>query len=1001
MGAPTLATPSSESYQRLRRLLDELFQFDQADLDFGIYRIMNQQRAEIGRFLDEDLLPQVRTVLLDFRAGEQNMLQAELDKLRVSLQAAGVSPESAPRYQELQGQLASLGAGSNLENEVYSDLYTFFRRYYKDGDFISLRRYKAGVYAIPYEGEEVKLHWANADQYYVKTTEAFQDYRFRLPDGRHAHFRLVAAETERDNNKATDEERRFYLREETPVAEIDGELHIRFEYRPSKEKQKNLNDQAVETLLGLPDMRSWREMLATPQPTASDKNRSLLAKHLNDYTAKNTFDYFIHKDLDGFLRRELNFFLKNEVAHLDDLDTPDERRADLYLARLRAIKRIGHKVIDFLAQFEGFQKRLFLKKKFVVTTDYCLTLDRLPAKLHESVIANDAQWAEWERLYSVTELPEVGNRVAVLASQPSLVLDTRFFDSDFKQALLDSVDDLDEELDGLLVKSENFQAMQLLSARYRGEVGCVMTDPPYNRKADDFPYKDNYKHSSWIAMMADRLALARELLSPSGVLFHNIDENEHVNASALLTFVFGLDNRVGDIVWKNSSKNDQDYVSMQHEYFIGAVKDKASNKGEWRERKEGLDEIYAAFDGFKRQYGTDWKAIHRAAREWYRRFPESSPIKDSDHYSWMDERGVYFAADISGPNFGQYRYDVLHPVTGKVCKEPASGWRYPETTILERIQDNRVHFGDDETTIPNNKTYLKDTERQSLTSIKYRDGRVASNLIVAMFGAKVFPNPKDVDLTVRLLRAIGPASELVVDVFAGSGTTGHALINLNREDGGRRKYVLVEMGEYFDSVLKPRVLKAIHSKDWRAGKPVSREGASHFLKYLTLESYEDALNNLRLRERPTAQRQLLDRVSSVREDYLLSYCLDAETDGSASLLDLERFETPFDYQLTVTQGGESRSVTVDLPETFNHLLGLRVKRVRTHGGFYTVEGIDPDDNRVLVIWRSLKDPATDNEALERFFTAQGYHDRPADEAFNLVYVNGDCTLLNLRPEGAS
>ncbi len=345
MGAPAAAEPATEtaSYQRLRRLLDELFQFDQADLDFGIYRIMNQKRAEIVRFLDEDLLPQVRATLAEYHSGEQEALQAELDKLRASLQSAGVPPESAPRYRELQDQLASAGGNPDLENEVYSDLYTFFRRYYKEGDFLSLRRYKAGVYAIPYEGEEVKLHWANADQHYVKTTEAFQDYHFRLPDKRHVHFRIVAAETERDNNKAANgEERRFVLHSTNPVEERDGELYIHVEYRPGNERQVTSNAQAIETLLALPGLRGWKEELTTPMPTTSNGSRTLLAKHLADYTAKNTFDYFIHKDLGGFLRRELDFFLKNEVLHVDDLDTDDEQRADQYLARLRAIKRIGN-----------------------------------------------------------------------------------------------------------------------------------------------------------------------------------------------------------------------------------------------------------------------------------------------------------------------------------------------------------------------------------------------------------------------------------------------------------------------------------------------------------------------------------------------------------------------------------------------------------------------------------------------------------------------------------
>ncbi len=229
----------TESYRRLRTLLDELFQFDRADLDFGIYRIMNRKRAEIARFLDQDLLPQVRATLADYRGEERGRLEAELARVRAEARRFASDPDLTEPVQRILAELERTGSTPNLENEVYSDLYTFFSRYYHEGDFLSLRRYKAGVYAIPYEGEEVKLHWANADQYYVKTTEAFQDYRFRLPDDRHVHFRLVAAETERDNNKPNDgESRRFILRENEPVDVIEGELHIRFEYLPSETKQR-------------------------------------------------------------------------------------------------------------------------------------------------------------------------------------------------------------------------------------------------------------------------------------------------------------------------------------------------------------------------------------------------------------------------------------------------------------------------------------------------------------------------------------------------------------------------------------------------------------------------------------------------------------------------------------------------------------------------------------------------------------------------------------------
>jgi len=394
----------TQAYDRLKALLAELFQFDREDLDFGIYRIMNQKRDEVSKFLDEDLLPQVQEAFREYGAEDEEGARRELATLEKTLGDAGVTAESSPKYVALKKKLAASEDVTALENEVYSDLYTFFRRYYKNGDFLSLRRYKEGVYALPYEGEEVKLHWANADQYYVKTAENFRRYRFRLEDGWRVGFELVSAATERDNNKAASgRERRFVLREEDPVEERDGELHVFFEYRPDPEKQADLNARAVHNVLDH-SPGEWKARLAGLAPTESRPERTVLEKHLEEYTARNTFDYFVHKDLGRFLNRELDFFLKNEVLHIDDLDTGDERRVGQYLSRMKIIKRIGRKIVAFLAQIEDFQKKLFLKKKFVVASDYCLTLDNVPEDLYGEISTNDAQYDEWERLFSISAI---------------------------------------------------------------------------------------------------------------------------------------------------------------------------------------------------------------------------------------------------------------------------------------------------------------------------------------------------------------------------------------------------------------------------------------------------------------------------------------------------------------------------------------------------------------------------------------------------------------------
>jgi adenine-specific DNA-methyltransferase len=381
--------------------------------------------------------------------------------------------------------------------------------------------------------------------------------------------------------------------------------------------------------------------------------------------------------------------------------------------------------------------------------------------------------------------------------------------------------------ENLIIEGENLAVLKLLSQSYREQVKCIYIDPPYN-KDRDYVYSDTWKqdkkeywedaemiengvkidtntesngrfHSNWLNMMYSRLLIARQLLSDDGVIFISIDEDEVHHLRKLCDNVFGEENYAGEIVWKNSSKNDQAYISIQHEYILCFVKNKDINKGLWSEKKEGLDEIFKAFDTFKKKHGTDWEAIHKEALEWYKQFPESNPIYSSKHYSWMDEEGVYFPDNISGPNFGQYRFDVIHPITKKVCKEPASGWRFPEETLKERIKNNLVHFGKDETTVPNNKTYLKNTEYQSLTSVKYKDGRVASKKLEALMGSKCFTNPKDTDLLTQLFKAVGVTeNDLVLDFFGGSGSTGQSIIELNQEDNGNRKYILVQLPEATD-----------------------------------------------------------------------------------------------------------------------------------------------------------------------------------------------------------
>ena len=585
------------NYENLQKVLKEIFEMDKADLDFGIYRIMKQKRDQVMDFIDRKLPKDIKDILAQTQSKDAVSIQAEIDQLGKSLDDAGVARESAPKYIALKAQLENAIDTNDLEQEVFSHLANFFKRYYKDGDFISLRRYKKDVYAIPYEGEEVKLHWANHDQYYIKTSEYLKNYSFKLKDGKSVHFQLKEASTEQNNNKAQgDQERRFAIYEEQPVEVIDGQLYINFTYEQHKKtvKQEDLTKQIFKSLQNntpnefLDIFSPYKDINGKTKTRKEDKKDvvcEIIYHHLNSFISRNSFDYFIHKDLGGFLRRELDFYIKNEVLYIDDINTENPAFFTAQLSKIKALKTVATKIITFLAQIEDFQKKLWLKKKFVISTNYCITLDRIPAKYYPEIVANQAQLDEWKELFDVTLSPSKGPEA--LKEEPYLVLDTKHFSEEFKDKLLAEFDNLDEETNGLLINSENLQALNVMQEKYKEKIKTVYIDPPYNTDGDGFCYKDSFRDSSWCSMLYDRLSYTKPLQKIDSSLFCSIDEIEHHNLHNLLCNEYGKENYLGDFVWSAGRKNDSKYISVSHEYMKVFVLNKEylkQNKIEWKQK---------------------------------------------------------------------------------------------------------------------------------------------------------------------------------------------------------------------------------------------------------------------------------------------------------------------------------------------------------------------------------------------------------------------------------
>jgi adenine-specific DNA-methyltransferase len=359
------------------------------------------------------------------------------------------------------------------------------------------------------------------------------------------------------------------------------------------------------------------------------------------------------------------------------------------------------------------------------------------------------------------------------------------------------------------------------------------------------------------------------------------------------------------------------------------------------------------------------------------------PREDTSAYTNPDNdpKGSWKPDPVYANNPYGADYTIKKPNGVELRRPQGQYWRFSESAFLAKAENNEVIWGQGNA-YPMIKRYLGEVQEGLVPVTLFSrtfagDNSLANSQLDGLFaqGRPVsYPKPSRLITRVCQVSTRNDEAAIVLDFFAGSGTTGQAVVDLNREDGGNRKYILVEMGEYFDTVLKPRIQKVIYSKDWKDGKPVSREGSSQVFKYIRLESYEDALNNLE-DARPDAIQAALEQHAGLREAYLLRYMLELDTKGSPSLLDLRGLETPFEYRLRVARGGETAEETVDLVETFNWLLGLWVRRMRAVDGFRTVEGVNPEGERVLVIWRNLREERHGNAALERFFLAQGYGER--------------------------
>lgn len=451
-----------------------------------------------------------------------------------------------------------------------------------------------------------------------------------------------------------------------------------------------------------------------------------------------------------------------------------------------------------------------------------------------------------------------------------------------------------ESTQNLMIEGDNLEVLKLLQKSYAGRVKLIYIDPPYNT-GKDFVYPDNFQdsiknyheitgqigeggrklssnteasgrfHTEWLNMIYPRLKLALNLLRKDGVILISIDDNEIENLRSVCNEIFGEENFIANMVWEKGRKNDAKLVSIGHEYVLIFAKSLGylrEAKTIWREEKPGAREIWEEYLRLRQQHGEDNTLIETHLQAWFSSLPRTHPSKKWSRYKRVDVNGPWRDRDISWPGSGGPRYDVPHPKTGEPCKVPESGWRFEESAMQIQIKLGLVEFREDHTEPPFRKAHIRPIpaeiesevdiedddgvqveggEEEFATQVRgsyfYKQSQVAVKFLRKLLGAKAFNNPKDHFELAKLFSyaTADDPTAIVLDFFAGSGTTGHSVMDLNQADGGKRRYILIQLPEsldadnkdqkvaanYCDSIGKPRNLVEVTKERLRrAGKMI-------------------------------------------------------------------------------------------------------------------------------------------------------------------------------------
>ncbi len=674
----------------------------------------------------------------------------------------------------------------NLYTDTYNKLYNFFSTYLNETGtpfFYDTPMYK-NIYARVYSNsKDTSLFYKTQNLYYVKSDTIYNPLSLQSEDKKYTlNFLTDEYEQNADNNNKS--KINFYLQNIQ-----DDNINIKVINSKNNDGANVFKQNSSE----FSDV-----FLKTLKNAQINIKEEELKKLFKTYKKQNEVDFFIHKNAKEFLKEQFDLWLFSYVN--DSITKWTKEKID----EINDLKQIAFAIIDMIADFENELKAIWLKPKFAKNAHYVFSLDTIKShsnnadeilnSIYKDINFNE-QIAEWKELNFIND--EFDIKAINDEKYKFLPFDTKYLSEENYYKLLSAFDNLDEILNGELVKADNFQALNSLMPKYQGKIDLIYIDPPYNTGNDGFVYTDKFNHSSWLAMMKNRLDLAKEFLKNSGSIFISIDDNEQARLKILCDEVFGEENFVANVIWRKRAGggNDSNHIAVEQEYI----------------------NIYAKNIEHLKTYG-----IARTNISQYKK----------------DEKGYYLEKPLNDTSLQDspgLHYDIKLP-SGKILKGSEHQWKVSENTFYSRLERDEIIFKNNDKVYY--KHYIDIASNLKPSSIWYDFvlNADATNEIKLNFENKIFDTPKPEKLLKRICDIGSNQNSLVLDFFVGSGTTIATAHKL------KRKWLGVEMGEHFYKVIIPRMKKVLNGFVCGISKEVEFKGGGAF-RYYELESYEESLEN--------------------------------------------------------------------------------------------------------------------------------------------------------------